>query len=114
MSTVDEREREQLRLSLLALHRRRLILGPQRNFFILIALLISALAAVIYFFPSTPFITTFIFTLPAFALHKGYFIDLPATKSVLAFFEQNHPELCSWLPESALLEARMLYEQRIL
>jgi len=70
--------------------------------------------AAMYFFPTTPFLPTFTFMIPAFVLHKCYFIDLPATKSVLVFFEQNHPELCSWLPESALLEATMLYERKAL
>ena len=112
MGTVEEIERARLRLSLLALHRRALILGPQRNFFILLAFLIVGTGMAIYFFPSTPFLITFIFTVPAFALHKSYFIDLPASKSVLAFFENNHPELCSWLPESALLEAGMMFERK--
>src|SRR5277367_723580 len=105
MSTIEELESAQLRLSLLALHRRVLLLGPLRNFFILFALLIAVTGAVIYFFSTSPFLKspfllTFLFTIPAFALHKSYFIDLPKTKSVLAFFEKNHPELCSWLPES--------------
>jgi hypothetical protein len=104
----------QLRLSLLALHRRVLLLGPQRNFFILLAILIAATGPAIYAFPFNPFLITVLFTIPAFVLHKSYFIDLPATKSVLTFFEHNHPELCSWLPESALLEATMLHEQKVL
>jgi hypothetical protein len=116
MSTVEETEREQLRLSLLALHRRRLLLGPRRNFFIMLALLAAGTGAAIYLLPSDSFLYLFpvIFIVPPFALHHSYFIDLPATKSVLAFFEKNHPELCSWLPESALLEAKMLYEQKAL
>jgi hypothetical protein len=114
MSTSQETEREQLRLSLLALHRRVLILGPQRNFFILAALFLVATGAVEYFFPSTPYPVIFIFVVPVFALHKSYFIDLPATKSVLSFFERNRPVLCSWLPESALLEAEMLNEKKAL
>jgi hypothetical protein len=119
MSAIEETEREQLRLSLLALHRRVLFFGPLRNFFILFVFLIAVTGAVLYFFHAShflksPFLLTFLFTIPAFALHKSYYIDLPRTKSVLAFFEQNHPELCSWLPESALLEAKMLYEQKAL
>jgi len=109
MSKVDELERAQLRLSLLALHRRVLILGHQGNFFILLALLIAASGAAIYFLPS-PY--SFLSIVPGFVLHEYYFIELPATKSVLAFFEHNHPELCSWMPESALLEAKMMYEHK--
>jgi hypothetical protein len=114
MSKVDELEREQLRLSLLALHRRVLFFGPRRNFFMLFAFLSAATGAAIYLLPSDSFLYLFpvIFIVPPFALHHSYFIELPATKSVLAFFEHNHPELCSWLPESALLEAEMLYEQK--
>jgi len=119
MSTVEELESSQLRLNLLALHRRVVFLGPLRNFFILFAFLISVAGAVIYFFPASPllqspFLFTFLFTIPVFTLQNIYFINLPKTKSVLAFFEHNHPELCSWLPESALLEAKMLYEQKAL
>ena len=108
----DDQERFQLRLSLLSFHRNVVFLGSQWNFGILLVLLILTTGAGIYFFSSTPFLTTFIFTIPAFALHKSYFIDLPKTKSILAFFEQNHPELCSWLEESAFLEAKMLCEKK--
>ena len=92
------------------------ILGSQRNFYILLAFLAAAIGATSYLLPSGSFLYLFpvIFIVPPFALHHSYFIELPATKSVLAFFEQNHPELCSWLPESALLDARMLYEQKAL
>jgi hypothetical protein len=119
MSTTEELEKVQLRLSLLALHRRVLFLGPLRNFFIMFVFLTAITGAVIYFyhtshFLKSPFLLTFLFTIPVFALHKSYFIDLPRTKSVLTFFEQNHPELCLWLPESALLEAKMLYEEKAL
>ena len=77
----------------------------------MLALLAAATGAAIYFIPTSNW-TVFIFIIPGFILHKSYFIDLPATKAVLAFFEQNHPELCSWLPESALLEAKLLFEQK--
>ncbi len=107
MSTVEEIESFQLRMSLLALHRRVLFFGPQRNFYMLLALLMAATVVAMHFFPSTHFLIIFIFVVPGFAIHNGYFIDLPRTKSVLSFFEHNHPELCSWLPESALLEAKL-------
>jgi hypothetical protein len=101
-----------LRLNLLALHRRVLFLGPWWNFLVLLALLFAAAGAALYFFPTNAWVIPFVFIVPSFALHKVYFIDLPATKNLLIFFEQHHPELCSWLEESALLEATMLSEQK--
>ena len=101
----------QLRLSLLALHHRVLRLGPIRNFYYFLALIIAGAFAVIYFLPShysdfaaVPIICA------GFQLHRYYFIELPADKTILAFFEQNHPELCSWLEDSAVLEAAKMYE----
>jgi hypothetical protein len=46
----------------------------------------------------------------AVSLIINYYVTLPAIKNILLFFELNHPQLCSWLPESALLEAKMVYE----
>lgn len=102
----------QLRLSLRALHQRAVFLGPQRNFYILLALLSAAAGAVIYFLPADGAWGVFLIIGPGFLLHRHYFIELPASKSLLTFFESNHPELCSWRPDSALREATLAYAEK--
>ena len=105
----------QLRLSLLALHLRVQRLGSQRNFFLLLAIFTAAAGGALYYFPEPKYgwLMPFVFIFSSFNFHRMYFIDLPRDKSILAFFEQNHPEMCSWLEESAVLEAAMAYEQKV-
>jgi hypothetical protein len=111
MSAAEETEKAQLRLSLLALHRKTVFLGPVRNFYIMLVLLAAATGVAIYLFPTSNLVV-FILIVPGFILQKTYFIDLPRSKVFLAHFEKHHPELCSWLPESALLEAQVLFNQK--
>jgi hypothetical protein len=54
-----------------------------------------------------------ILVIPPFVLHKIYFVDVPEAKVFTAYFELHHPELCSWLEESAALEARLAYEKGV-
>ncbi len=109
----------------MALRREVMFFGPLRNFIFLSALLIvitfGAIACSSYFLFAHKdysyaclgiFIPIFTLTLLGYFLHKKYFFDLPHAKAILAFFERNHPELCSWLPDSALLEAKILYSQK--
>ena len=102
----------QLRLSLLALHLRVQRLGSRRNFFLLLALCLTGAGAIVYYFPQYGWLVPFGFIFSSSQFHMMYFIELPRDKSILAFFEQNHPEMCSWLEESALLEAAMAYENK--
>ncbi len=103
---------QQLRLSILALHRRVMFLGSRWNFYGFLALLVAAQMFLIYLDEPIVKWSIFVFIAAGFALHKTYLIDLPSTKVILAFFEQSHPELCSWVKESAVLEATLTHASK--
>lgn len=103
---------EPLRLSLLTIHRRVILLGSQRIFYILLILLVMSAGTLAYFSTSVRMLIFIITLFCVGSLYNSYFIELPALKKVLAFFETNHPEVCSWLPESPLLEAQKMSDRK--
>jgi hypothetical protein len=89
-----------------------MFLGSRWNFYGFLALLVAAQMFLIYLDEPIVKWSIFVFIAAGFALHKTYLIDLPSTKVILAFFEQSHPELCSWVKESAVLEATLTHASK--
>ena len=102
----------QLRLELIAMHLDVKRYGSRWNFLRVLAIFFVAAILLLTYDHHHQNIIFFALVAGAFWLQIIYFVHVPRKRLFLAFFERHHPELCSWLQESAELEAMAQFEKR--